>query len=228
MPPLSKIARSPYADDERSDTDLLSAARGGDAGAYAILYHRHSAAGRVAARSITRSFEADDLVAEAFTRVFELMRDGRGPESIFRAYLIRTIRNLAIDWSRKDGGEVLVDDWERVPAVQDGAMPAEERAMLLHAFGRLPERWQQILWHLEIDRLKPREIALLLGMSPNAVSALAYRAREGLRRTWNGTHPPPGSRREQSSLEGSADRMRTPKNDEREGVQLLRPTGTAR
>ena len=36
-----------------------------------------------------------------------------------------------------------------------------------------------VLWHLEVENQKPADIAPLLGMSANSVSALAYRAREG-------------------------------------------------
>src|SRR5690606_6582715 len=44
-----------------------------------------------------------------------------------------------------------------------------------------PERWQAVLWYAEVEAMKPAAIAPLLGVSPNGVSALLLRAREGLR-----------------------------------------------
>ncbi len=45
-----------------------------------------------------------------------------------------------------------------------------------------------VLWHLEVENQKPADIAVLLGMSANSVSALAYRAREGLRQAFLTMH----------------------------------------
>jgi len=52
----------------------------------------------------------------------------------------------------------------------------------------LPQRWQKVLWHLDVDGRKPREVAPMLDMKPNSVSALAYRAREGLRKAYLEQH----------------------------------------
>lgn len=52
----------------------------------------------------------------------------------------------------------------------------------------MPERWRAVLWRIEIEDLRPREIAPLLGLTPNAVSALAVRAREGLREAYLAAH----------------------------------------
>ncbi|MDR6688248.1 DNA-directed RNA polymerase specialized sigma24 family protein [Arthrobacter sp. 1088] len=52
---------------------------------------------------------------------------------------------------------------------------------VLAALQSLPERWQKVLWYTDVLQYKPREIAPLLGIAPNAVSALVLRARKGLR-----------------------------------------------
>jgi transcriptional regulator len=41
-----------------------------------------------------------------------------------------------------------------------------------------------VLWHTEIAGLSPAAVAPILGLTPNGVSALAYRAREGLRQAY--------------------------------------------
>ena len=56
------------------------------------------------------------------------------------------------------------------------------------AFASLPERWQLVLWHTEVEGQRPAEVAPLLGLTPNAVSQLAHRAREGLRQAFVSMH----------------------------------------
>lgn len=77
-----------------------------------------------------------------------------------------------------------------VPFVDPSEMQFEQGAAAA-AFGSLPERWQLVLWHLDVEGNKPADIAPLLGMSANSVSALAYRAREGLRQAYLQSHLAP-------------------------------------
>jgi hypothetical protein len=70
----------------------------------------------------------------------------------------------------------------------DPAVAGFEGGAAAKAFASLPERWQMVLWHLEVENQKPADIAPLLGMSANSVSALAYRAREGLRQAFLNMH----------------------------------------
>jgi hypothetical protein len=63
------------------------------------------------------------------------------------------------------------------------------------AFESLPARWQEVLWRTEIEEETPGQVAARLGMTPNGVSALAYRAREGLRQAYLDQHVPPVTRR---------------------------------
>ena len=60
--------------------------------------------------------------------------------------------------------------------------------MIARAFASLPERWQAVLWHTEIEGARPAEVASLLGLTANGVAALAHRAREGLRQAYLQMH----------------------------------------
>src|SRR5436190_1499228 len=67
------------------------------------------------------------------------------------------------------------------------------------AFASLPERWQMVLWHTEVEGRPAADVGPLLGLAPNAVAALAYRAREGLRQAYLQAHlqlPPPDACRD--------------------------------
>jgi hypothetical protein len=70
----------------------------------------------------------------------------------------------------------------------DTVLAGFEGGAAARAYASLPERWQLVLWHLEVEGQKPAEVAPLLGMTPNSVSALAYRAREGLRQAYLQMH----------------------------------------
>ncbi|KAA5836376.1 sigma-70 family RNA polymerase sigma factor [Saccharopolyspora hirsuta] len=180
---------------EVSDAELVELVRSGEKGAYAQLYQRHVRAAYKTARQLSRSdTETDDLVSEAFANVLDSLTTGGGPTIAFRAYLLTTLRNLAYDRSRTARKVHLVEDvqtvagHESVDPVEDSAVDAAERTLAAKAFARLPANWQKVLWHTEIKGRTPAEAAPLLGLRPNAVSALSYRAREGLRREYLNAH----------------------------------------
>jgi RNA polymerase sigma factor (sigma-70 family) len=178
--------------DEPGDAELIAAVRSGDSDAYGLLYRRHSGSALALARHLTGSrSEADDLVAESFAKVLDMLRGGRGPESAFRAYLLTTLRHTLYDRTRRDRKVELSDDMTRHdPGVQweDTAVAGLDSALAARAFHRLPERWQTVLWHTEVEQESPAQVAPLLGLTPNGVAALAYRAREGLRQAYLQEH----------------------------------------
>ncbi len=175
-----------------SDAELITAVRGGDAAAFGQLYARHVDAARRLARTLVRgTSDVDDLVAETFAKLLGKLKDGGGPDTAFRAYLLTSLRNAFYDRTRRDRREEITDDLTRhdagVPFV-DTAVEGLERSLAARAFARLPERWQVVLWHTEVEGDSPAEVAPLLGLTPNGVSALAYRARERLRQAYLQEH----------------------------------------
>ncbi|MEV5538726.1 sigma-70 family RNA polymerase sigma factor [Saccharopolyspora shandongensis] len=178
-----------------SDTELLEEVRSGSSAAYAQLYERHVGAAYNMARQVAKSpAEADDLVSEAFAKVLDTLRGGRGPNTAFRAYLLTALRHTAYDRTRRERKVQLADDVAEVSGADvsvpftDTAVAGLERTLAAQAFARLPERWQTVLWHVEIEGQTPAQVAPLLGLTPNGVSALAYRAREGLRQAYLQVH----------------------------------------
>ncbi|MFD2397208.1 sigma-70 family RNA polymerase sigma factor [Prauserella oleivorans] len=181
-----------------SDAELIASVRAGKLECYGTLYERHVAAAYNLARQLARTpMEADDLVSEAFSKVLDTLRGGKGPDSAFRAYLLTAVRHGAYDKTRKDKRVDLAEDMTAVGGAgaealtvpfSDTAVAGLERTLAAKAFARLPERWQAVLWHTEIEQQSPAEVAPLLGLTPNGVSALAYRAREGLRQAYLQVH----------------------------------------
>ncbi|MDH2415332.1 sigma-70 family RNA polymerase sigma factor [Nocardioides sp. CER19] len=177
--------------EEPGDAELISAVRAGDADAYGLLFERHVGAARRLARQLVSAGDVDDLVSEAFAKVLSVLQRGGGPDLAFRAYLLTSVRRLHVDKIRSGRRLSPVDDltpYDPGVPFEDTAVSGFENATAARAFASLPERWQQVLWHTEVERQKPAEVAQLLGMTPNSVSALAYRAREGLRQAFITMH----------------------------------------
>jgi RNA polymerase sigma factor (sigma-70 family) len=185
------MATVPAEDPGPSDPELIDAVRRGDTSAYAAVYERHVSSAYNLARQLTRSpAETDDLVSEAFAKVLETLRAGRGPDSAFRAYLLTAMRHTAYDKTRRDRRIELTGDSPDVVSLPftDTAVAGLERTLAAKAFARLPERWQAVLWHTEIEGQSPAEVAPILGLTANGVSSLSYRAREGLRQAYLQVH----------------------------------------
>ena len=177
-------------DPETSDDELVLATRAGDSGAFGVLWDRHAPAALRAARSITSSIDPEDLVSEAFAKTFSAIRNGGGPTDAFRPYIFAAVRSAAATWGGKQKDVVALEYIEELPAehTDDSLDLLSDKALLTAAFKDLPERWRTLLWYLEVEGMKPREIAPLMGMTPNAVSVLAARAREGFKIAWLHAH----------------------------------------
>ncbi|KUO19830.1 sigma-70 family RNA polymerase sigma factor [Streptomyces dysideae] len=197
-----------------SDADLIKRMRSGDDTAYEALYRRHADAVRRYARTCCRdAHTAEDLTAEVFARMLQAVRGGSGPEHAVRAYLLTSIRRVAATWTKSARREQLVDDFAvfagqaaRSSDVSDDTAPISsfgagldlgadvramheaEQSMAMRAFRSLPERWQAVLWHTEVEDESPSEVATLFGLDANGTRVLASRAREGLKQAYLQAH----------------------------------------
>ena len=197
-----------------ADAELIERMRSGDDTAYEELFRRHADAVRRYARTCCRdAHTADDLTAEVFARVLQAVRGGSGPEHAVRAYLLTSVRRVAANWTKSARREHLVDDFAvfaaqaaRGSEAADNtasvgsfgagldlgadvrAMHEAEQSMAMRAFRSLPERWQAVLWHTEVEDESPSEVATLFGLDANGTRVLASRAREGLKQAYLQAH----------------------------------------
>ncbi|HJQ07703.1 MAG TPA: sigma-70 family RNA polymerase sigma factor, partial [Nocardioides sp.] len=176
------------------EEQLLQRVRAGDSGAFQELYDAHLDGALQLARILVGRDGADELVSESFARVLSALSGGAGPTTNFRAYLHVTIRNGYRDTFRT-AQEAPVSDqpWlldEATPTVEEMVDGLDE-SVATDALTTLPERWQQVLWHVEVEGRKPAEVAELMDLSPRTVSSLAHRAREGLKQAYLDLHAGP-------------------------------------
>ncbi|TSD68028.1 sigma-70 family RNA polymerase sigma factor [Aeromicrobium piscarium] len=177
------------------DQVLLDAARSGDADAMDTLYRQHSPAVRRVALALDPG-RADDLVSEAFTRVFTALRSGRGPDRNLLGYLATTVRRLHLDHQRTGNHETPSSDRDWLldrPHTHDLLDPVDERRAA-EALNGLPKRWREVLWCLDVEDMSVAEVAERLDVPAPRVSTWAYRAREALRRGYLRSHVAPAER----------------------------------
>ncbi|MEJ7636121.1 sigma-70 family RNA polymerase sigma factor [Aeromicrobium sp.] len=149
-----------------------------------MFFHRHRGwASRVARRYVLRD-EVEDVVNEAFTAMLCQLRAGGGPRDNPLGYLAVSVRHEAIRRAKYNARRTLTDEIESlfdvVAYVECSAARVVERDSLAAAMASLSPRQREILWAVEIDGLRPRELAADLGVDANAVAARIYRARQAL------------------------------------------------
>lgn len=171
-----------------SDADLVLRVRAGDQGAFASLFDRHRDMARyVAAGQVDNRADIEDIVSEAFVSIHQALMRGKGPDTFFRAYLLTAVRRIAQAQNRMAARSLPVSDsfvLDRVEDPEDPAVMGFESSTVAAAFKSLPERWQEVLWYVDIEGMKPAATSEVLGITPNGVSSLAIRAREGLRQAY--------------------------------------------
>src|SRR6478735_7254990 len=139
---------------EVTDPELISQVREGDVAAYGVLFSRHVDAATKLARVLVGGPDADDLVSEAFVKVLNVLLAGGGPDVAFRAYLLTAVRRLHVDKIRSNQKLTTTGDMTPYdPGVPftDTAVAGFEGGAAAKAFASLPERWQLVLWHHEVE-----------------------------------------------------------------------------
>lgn len=174
---------------ELSDAELIAQTRSGDKDAYAELFRRYRDEAFRTAKWATRSnaLDPEDLVSSAYLKVFEqLQKSESGPAENFLPYLRAVIRNDAIALTGRTLHTTQLTEQSEPVVPPDEGLP--DALMIRDAFQSLPKRWREVLWAAEVEGLKPTEIAAQLGMRANAVSAVLYRARDGLKTAYVQEH----------------------------------------
>jgi len=167
-----------------SDDDLLERLAEADPAAFASLVELNfQPVYRVAWRMLGGREGAEDIVQEAFLRLWQNPRQVRDGKAI-RSWLMRVASNLVIDRYRRQGpvdpGE-LPDTADDAPGPELSLRRANAAATIDGAIADLPERQRLALVLSHYEGCGNPEIALALDVSVEAVESLLARARRGLK-----------------------------------------------
>ncbi len=138
--------------------------------------------------------DAEDLLQQTALRAFTGFRDLRRTEAArgwLFTILVRTHLNRERDRGRR--GEVLAADMtdadfeSALASWRAPATPADElerhlnAERLARALDRLPAPWRQVVWMVDAEGFRQREVAEMLGVPAGTVASRLYRARRRLR-----------------------------------------------
>ena len=179
---------------ERSDEELLKAARTGDAGALEALLLRYQP--RVygfGMRMCGDPEDAKDVLQETLLTMARSIRDFRGASSI-STWLFAIARSFCVQKRRRGrsvSAEPLASDADRQSGAgqvpHPGPGPAEDlenrevEAVLAAAIARLPAIYREVLLLRDVEGLSAPQVAEVLGVRISAVKSRLHRARLAVR-----------------------------------------------
>ena len=111
-----------------------------------------------------------------------------------RLWLFGVARNLLLQGaSRRRSGEALIErlagELRNARPVHEPAVGDERRDIVHAALIALPERDREIVTLTAWEGLTPRQIAMVMGISPNVVRVRLHRARSQLKRELDAVRP---------------------------------------
>ncbi|MFH1679858.1 MAG: sigma-70 family RNA polymerase sigma factor [Candidatus Eisenbacteria bacterium] len=168
--------------EKAGDRDLADAVFGhGDETAFRALYRRHTPRLYRFVLRFAGGHEADaeDVVQETWMRACRGLERFRW-DSAFSTWLLAIGRRAAVDLLRKRSAEAGAPEGEAAGPIQRAA-PLQERIDLEGAIARLPDGYRQVFLLHDVEGMKHREIAELLGISDGTSKSQLSRARGLLR-----------------------------------------------
>lgn len=169
-----------------TDAELVTAARGGDKAAFAVLVDRHRAlAHAVCLRLLRRPELASDAVQEATVVAIIGLDRLREPDR-FGSWLCGIAVNVVRQWLRHAGRDLdagfaseLVDP---TPGPEDVVVEEAEARRVRDAVAELAPGQRDAVTLYYLAELPGREVAEALGISPGATKTRLHKARAALRR----------------------------------------------
>jgi RNA polymerase sigma-70 factor (ECF subfamily) len=169
--------------DGSTDTDLMARVARGDAPAFQTLVRRHAGgAQRVAERILRNHALAEEIVQDAFLRVWTNAARWR-PQAAFRTWLYRVVVNLCLNAKRRPADLPLGAAGEPAdPQDAGAALERHERdRALAAAVDALPARQRAAIVLSYQEGLSNVEAAAVLDVSVSGLEALLVRAKRTLR-----------------------------------------------
>jgi len=175
---------------EESLEAVLERAALGDREAFARLWQRFAAdVLRLCRRMLDSDAEAEDARSESFLRAWQSFA-GYDRARPFRSWLLSVAAHRCVDRLRRRAGEGRIFDSAELDAAQlpSGAPGPLSAALLQEQGGRLqaalaaqPARFRAVLALRYFAEMRYAEIAAALGIAPEQVGVLLFRAKARLR-----------------------------------------------
>lgn len=133
--------------------------------------------------------EAKDMLQETFVKTWEYIRNG-GEVVNMKAFLFRTAHNIVIDHYRKKKSVSLDDLFEQgfdrstdIDTAQDLENQIDG-AQALKLLDKIPDSYREVIFMQYVQGLSVKEIAEVLGESPNNISVKIHRGLEKIKQIY--------------------------------------------
>jgi RNA polymerase sigma-70 factor, ECF subfamily len=171
---------------EKDDQELLALVQEGSQPAFDELVQRHTERFyRLAYRYVQNRETAEDLVQDAFVRLWENPASWRPDRnSKFTTWFYRIVVNLSLDWQKKkrplplDEEMPLIDERE---TADEAMIKVQEQRLLEKEIAALPERQRTALNLCFDEGLSNQEAAETMGVNLKALQSLIMRAKTTLK-----------------------------------------------
>jgi RNA polymerase sigma-70 factor (ECF subfamily) len=169
-----------------TDTVLMERVGAGEAGAFALLVERHSATlYRVALRMLGDSHDAEDVVQECFTRLWQQAPRWRSTGAGPIGWLYRAAVNLCFDRHRRlrvvSPAAELPERVDEAPLADAQIAAGDTCRAVAGALADLPERYRAALVLCYYEGLSNAAAAEVLELNLKALESLLFRARRQMR-----------------------------------------------
>ncbi len=181
--------------EKREEAILVDQARSGCEQSFELLVRQHSQKMiQLAWRMIDNRADAEEIVQEAFLRLFRSLDSFRG-DSRVNTWLYRTVSRLCIDYLRRERIKRKLfflnkrdDDFDPIEHSASAEIPQddmiiarEELSHVAEAIKMLSARQRAVLTLRHQEQLPLKEIAGILGLSEGSVKVHLHRAVQALR-----------------------------------------------
>jgi RNA polymerase sigma-70 factor (ECF subfamily) len=135
---------------------------------------------RVAMRILGSVHDAEDVSQDVFTEAFRLHKSG--PVQSWVGLFVRMATLRSIDRLRRRRPFLELTDSDRMSKIEpvDEAVAGELASLLRQAIARLPDQQASVFILIHFEQLSRNDVAVTLGISPEAVSTALYKGRQQL------------------------------------------------
>jgi RNA polymerase sigma-70 factor (ECF subfamily) len=178
---------------EITDEILIAAYKNGDEASFEKLVSRNIAyTYSFVVRFVGDASAAEDIVQESFVKAWKHLKRYNPAEARFRTWLMRIVRNTAIDYLRKKK-EVVFSSLEESSGDVAMAIPSDELTAeelfahtedvtkLERAIRRLAPPYREVILLYREGSMTFEELGSMLATSPNTIKSRYRRALEALR-----------------------------------------------
>lgn len=166
------------------DAWLMSRIAEGDQRAYAALVERHLDRFLGFAERVTgRRAEAEDILQEAYLRIWTKAKNWNPKGAKFTTWFYRIVLNLSIDYKRRKKPEALPDGFDAAdnsPGAEGQVAAAQNETLVAQALENLPLRQKQAITLCYYEGLSNLEAAEVLDVGIKALESLLVRGRRQL------------------------------------------------